>query len=77
MSNGTLVYSTRSGAGTIYSSPEVSSYHPRKILVEEFCFICGRPTDHSGEHSGSITVESEQIYADTVVYVSYVKYPEE
>ena len=74
MSMGTLVYSTQSGLGQTFIAQKPSSYNPRSVIVEEFCFICGRPTDHSGEHEDGVTVSSETITDTYVIYTTYVKH---
>lgn len=45
----TLAYSTSTGDA-------VKVWHETHEIWDEFCFICGRCTDHSGEHTDRVEV---------------------
>lgn len=68
-----LVCTSSTGETTEVFTPEAQEALPQ--YFEEFCFICGRPTDHAGEHEGAVTTVDKFEY-ENYVLVQVFTFPE-
>lgn len=70
----TMVYSTSTDKGAQDFRPvDLGMPQVRSDVWDEFCFICGRCTDHSGEHDNGVTEYTVRQVGAVTMHTIYVR----
>lgn len=74
MTTDTLVYTTTTGQahGTMVGPEFLGMPEVRVEVWDDFCFICGRCTDHSGEHDEARDEHEVQQAGHVTYYITRV-----